>query len=153
MYRLGTDLAHFLITNRKSEQLPPVGLSELKPFEPRNLRSIGFIDPICAVGTSLDYCIECPAPMMETNIPYAPVLDGYWLYRRDELKRPTEPISLERKMVDPTGKDSDEILDVTDCAIVLPSDIDKLTCKTITTLEKLLEVEPGIKECLKEGTI
>jgi hypothetical protein len=154
MYRLSVDLARFLIENRRNEDLPRLELGEKKPFEPRNKQSIGFIDPICAVGTDLDYLLESPTPMVNIgDYKFPPVLDGFWLYKRGELKKPDEPLQVERRLIDPTGRNVSDIIDVTDCAIVLPSDIDKLTCKTITTLEKLLEIEPELRNCLKEGSV
>ena len=47
-----------------------------------------------------------------------------------------------------TAVDNEEQIDVSDCAIVLPNDIDKLVAPTISTMEQLIAKEPMLIDCL-----
>ena len=59
-----------------------------------------------------------------------------------------EPWEIERALIDPGADDYEEKMDVSDCAVILPSDIDKLVAPTISTMEQLIAKEPLIIDCL-----
>ncbi len=146
MYRLNEELAKNIISMIKSPELEASGNTA---FLPKHLNSIGIIDPICCAGSVFNYIIESPKPIIYQNIPFAPPsIDGYFLYRKEELQQVQEPWEINRVLVDPTATNPDEMIDVADAAIMLPSDVDKLTAQTITTLDQLIKKEPLIIDCL-----
>lgn len=146
MYRLSEDLAKQLLKQMKSPEFESSGNTA---FLPKNLNSIGIIDPICCIGTMFHYILECPKPLIYPDLPANQVnVNGYFLYRKDELKSLEEPFEISRHFVDPTTQDPQEVIDVHDAAIVIPSDIEKLTAETINTLDRLIDKEPLIIDCL-----
>jgi hypothetical protein len=149
MYRLAEEVAHKILKNIRSPELGPMDITQKNPFMPQNLNSIGIIDPYCCIGSDFHYMIELPLPYINPNLPNIAGLDGYWLYRREELLSPIEPFSVPRYLADPNVMDGEQTIDVTDCSIVIPDDIQKLTCLSIMTFEKLIEKEPLILDCLK----
>ncbi len=149
MYRLSDELAKEIIANMKSPELETSGNTA---FLPKHLNSIGIVDPICCVGSAFNYILESPKPLIYQNLPFSPVsVPGYFLYRKEELRDLIEPLEISRISIDPTADDPDEIVDISDVAIVLPSDIDKLTAQTLTSMEQLLRKEPSIIDCLNWG--
>lgn len=149
MYRLSEELAKKLITRMKSPEFESSGNTA---FLPKSQNSIGLIDPMCCIGSTFNYVLECPKPLIYPNLPFNPTgVNAYFLYKKEELKQLEEPWEISRVFVDPTARDPEEKIDVRDAAIVLPSDIEKLTIPVthhITTLEQLIEKEPLILDCL-----
>lgn len=148
MYRISEEVARKLIKNIKSPEIGPLDINQKNPFAPKNKHSIGFIDPYAAVGLDFDYILELGYPFINPNLPLLPVLSGYWLYRKDELTQPTEPFHVPKYLADPNVETVDDTMDVSDCSVILPSETDKLTCKSISTFERLIEMEPLILDCL-----
>jgi hypothetical protein len=148
MYRLSDDLAKLILQKMRIPKIHTEG--ERKDlYTPVDYRGIGVADPLCAVGTEFDYTLECPMPIIYPELPHIPAsVKGFFLYKRIELMQPMEPWLITRALIDPTTTDYEEKIDVRECSIILASDIDKLTCKTIGTLEKLIEVEPLIIDSL-----
>ncbi len=146
MYRVADELAKEIIDMIKTPELESVGNTA---FLPKNLNSVGIIDPICCVGSAFHYLIESPKPLIYQSIPFnPPSINGYFLYRKEELQPVTEPWEVNRVLIDPTAQNPDEMIDVSDSAITLPDDVEKLTAQTITTMEQLLKKEPLIIDCL-----
>lgn len=146
MYRISDELAKEIILKIKTPEFDSVGNTA---FLPKSPNSVGLIDPICCLGTMFHYLLESPRPIIFPGLPYNPAgINGYFLYRREELKPLNEPWEINRMLVDMTCNNPEEKLDVRDAAVVLPSDIEKLTAQTITTMEKLIEKEPLIIDCL-----
>lgn len=146
MYRLSEELAKIVLSMIRTPELESAGNTA---FLPRHLNSVGIIDPICCAGSTFHYILECPKPIIYHNMPFVPPsVDGYFLYRKEELQPVTEKWEINRVLVDPTATDPDEMLDVSDAAVVLPSDVDKLTAQTIKTMEQLIKKEPLIIDCL-----
>ncbi len=146
MYRLSDELAKVLISKIKSPELESSGNTA---FLPKSLNSVGIVDPICCIGSAFHYIIESPKPMIYQNLPFIPSsVQGYFLYRREELQELKEPFEIKRVFVDPTAQDPEEEIDVRDVSIVLPTDVDKLTAQTITNIEQLIKKEPLILDCL-----
>lgn len=146
MYRLSEELAKLIISKIKSPELEPGGNTA---FLPRHLNSIGIVDPICCAGSAFHYTIESPKPLIYQNIPFVPPsIDGYFLYRKEELQPLKEKWEINRVLVDPTATDPEEMIDVSDAAVMLPSDVDKLTAQTINTMDQLIKKEPLIIDCL-----
>ena len=148
MYRLSESLAKELLKKMKTPKIYTEG-DRRDLFTPVDYNGLGLIDPIAAVGTEFNYSIECPSPILYPNLPFQknPV-DGFYLYKRIELLQPMEPWPIVRSLVDPTAKDYEETIDCSDCAILLADPVSKLVAKTISTLEKLIEVCPDILDCI-----
>jgi hypothetical protein len=148
MFRLSEDVARKILRNVKSPEIGPMEITQADPFMPKSLNSIGFLDCYCAIGTDFRYILEFPYPFINVNLPPIPGLDGYWLYRREELMQPMESFSVPRYLADPNILTADDLLDVTDCSVVVPDDISKLTCKSLLTFEQLITNCPDILDCL-----
>lgn len=153
MYRLSEEVARKVLKNVRGPELGPMDITQPDPFCPKNLNSIGLIDPYCCIGTDFPYLLEFPYPYINPRLPNIKGLDGYWLYHRHELLTPTEPFSVPRYLADPNVKDGEQEIDVRDCSIIVPSEIDKLTCKHIMTFEKLIEYEPLLLDCLNKDLV
>jgi hypothetical protein len=148
MYRISDDLARILLKKMKTPKIYTDG-ERRDLFTPEDYNGIGIIDPIAAVGSEFNFSLECPVPVIYPELPYVPnAVDGFYLYRKIELLQPLEKWPITKALVDPTAKDYEEQIDVSDCSVIVGSAIDKLTCKTISTLEKLIEVEPMIIDSL-----
>lgn len=147
MYRLTKDIVSFLVSNARDPEFPTLKVDEKAPFTPKNLHSIGMLDPTCSMGADFDYIIESSVAVFAETDKHIGV-DGYWLYRREELTKPTEPVSIPAIAFDPNAKE-DDMLDVTDCCVVTPPMMDKLTATLIKTLKNLITIEPGLKLCLR----
>ena len=149
MYRLTDELAKLVMSKIKAPELESAGNTA---FLPRNLNSVGIIDPICCVGSAFHYILESPKPVIYQDLPFTPVgVQGYFLYRKEELSSPEEPFEINRVFIDPTAQDPEEVIDVRDVSIVLPSDIEKLTIPAthhLKTMEELIKYEPQIIDCL-----
>lgn len=146
MWRLSDSLAKELISKIKSPELESSGNTA---FLPKSLNSIGLIDPICCVGSTFQYVLESPKPIIYQNLPFIPSgIQGYFLYKKEELQELTEPWEISRVFVDPTAQDPEEKIDVRDAAIILPNDVEKLVAPTINTMEQLIKKEPMILDCL-----
>lgn len=146
MYRLSESLAREILLKIKSPEMESIGPDA---FTPKNLNSIGIADATCAIGTDFRYILEAPINIIYPELPYVPVgVKGWFLYRNSELSRPTEPWMVTKMLIDPNIADPEEQIDCAECSIVLPSDVEKLTCQTIGTMEKLIEKEPLILDCL-----
>jgi hypothetical protein len=147
MYRLSDDLAKLILQKMRIPKIHTEG--ERKDlFTPVDYRGIGVIDPICAVGTEFNFILESYIPIIYPELPHIPTLKGYFLYRKEELLRPMEKWLITRALIDPTVRDYTEQIDVSDCSVVLPSDTEKLTAKTVSSLERLIELCPDILDCL-----
>jgi|SRR5579864_1595929 len=150
MYRLSEEVARKILRNVKNPEIGPLDITQKDPFSPKNLNSIGFTDPYCCIGTDFPYILELPYPFINPRLPNIPGLDGYWLYKNYELVPPTEPFSVPRYLADPNMQDGEEQIDVTDCSIVIPDEVQKLTCLSLTTFESLIKYEPAILDCLQK---
>jgi len=151
MYRLSEEVVRKILKNVKSPEMSPMDVMEDNPFMPKNLHSVGWIDPYCCIGTDFDYILEVPYPFINPNLPPLETLDGYWLYRREELQPATDPFSVPRYLADPNISNADEMMDVTDCSIVIPEEWQKLGATSILTFEALIKNEPLILDCLQEN--
>jgi len=145
MYRLSPELAKEVMSRIKA---PEIESSGPNAFLPKNFSSVGIIDPIVAIGTDYFFVLECPIPVVYPELQYIPTLKGYFLYKKEELKRVEEPWEVQRLFLDPICTSVDERLDVREAAVMVASDVDKLTCQTISTIEKLIEKEPLIIDCI-----
>ena len=149
MYRLSEEVAQKILKSIKNPDIGELDINSNSVFLAKNKHSIGLIDPFASIGLDLDYILEVPYPMF-TNIQ-APekTLQGYWLYKRGELPTPEEPIEIPKALVDVNlPREAEELLDVSDCCVQVPSDIDKLTCPLVSSFEKLIEKEPLLLDCL-----
>lgn len=148
MFRLSEDLAKLLLKKMKTPKIYTEG-ERRDLFTPVDYNGIGVIDPIAAACTEFEYSLECPIPVLFPELPYQKnAVDGFYLYKRIELLQPMESFPIVRALIDPNAKDYEETIDCSDCAVILGTAIEKLTCKTISTLEKLIEVCPDIIDCL-----
>ena len=150
MYRLAEELARKLMKNNRSPEIGPIDINQKDPFAPKNTHSIGFMDPYAAIGLDFDFVLEFPYPFINPNLPPVNTLNGYWLYKKGELKRPEEPFDIPKYLADPNLQNAEELMDVSDCSVMLPSDVDKLSATSILTLEALIRVEPTILDCLNK---
>jgi hypothetical protein len=149
MYRLSNELAGIVISMIKPPEFESAGSAA---FLPKRLNSVGIIDPVCCAGSAFNYTIESPKPILYPNFPFTPSsIDGYFLYSREELQPVQEKWEINRVLVDPTATDPEELIDVSDSAVVLPSDIDKLTAQTLSSIDQLVKKEPMIVDCLDWG--
>lgn len=152
MYRLSEELATKVMSLSKNIDVPELSLeSEENPFKLRSTNSLGYIDPVCALGTECAYVLEVPYSfVVSATTTVKASLNGYWLYRREELEAVDDPnMTLPRHVLDPNVPAADqERVDISSCCVRLPSDIDKLTCPMLTTIEQLLAKEPALMDCL-----
>jgi hypothetical protein len=148
MYKITKELALYLIDNSKDLNIPDIDEKSETPFLIRNFNSIGAINPLLVTGMDCRYLVELDSS--EFGYPQATEVSGFWLYRRDELKKLSEPFEIPRAQVDRHFTDLEAVLDISDCVIELPSSIDKLTCTHVSSMERLLELEPGIKDCVEK---
>ncbi len=146
MYRLSEELAKIVLSMIKTPELESAGNTA---FLPRHLNSVGIVDPICCAGSAFHYILECPRPIIHQNMPFIPPsVDGYFLYRKEELQPVQEKWEINRVLVDPTATDPEEMIDVSDAAVVIPNDVEKLTAQTLKTMDQLIKKEPLIIDCL-----
>lgn len=146
MYRLSDELAKLILSKIKA---PEIESSGPDAFLPKSLNSVGIIDPTCAIGTQYHYLLETPVPIIFPDLSHIPPsVNGYFLYRKEELLQPMESWLIIEALINPLAKDYENQIDVSDCAVVLPSDTEKLTAKRISTIERLIELEPRISNCL-----
>lgn len=146
MYRITEELAHYLLDVSKSFDIPGIEKDTTRPFVIKNRQAIGSINPLLVFGSDALYLIESDEP--EAGLDGGTGVAGYWLYRNDELKSPDDTIEMPRSSVDRYATNPDEMIDVADCSIELPSPVEKLLCKKIESLERLLELEPELKDCI-----
>lgn len=146
MYRITEEIAHYLLDVSKSFDIPGIEKDTARPFVIKNRQAIGSINPLLVFGSDAMYLIESDEP--ESGLDGGTGVAGYWLYRNDELKIPDDTIEMPRSSVDRYTTNPDEIIDVADCSIELPSAVEKLLCKKIESLERLLELEPELKDCI-----
>jgi len=129
---------------------PDIETSGNAAFLPKNKNSLGLIDPICCYGTSFTYILESPKPLINPELPFIPAgVEGYFLYRKEELQPVNEPWEISRVFIDPNYEDPEEKIDVSDVSVIIASDIVKLTAPTLKTFEQLVAKEPLIVDCLK----
>ena len=146
MLRLTDSLARELMSKIKSPKIITKGD---RIFEYEDLKSIGVLDPHACVGSEFPFLIESPVPLFYPELPYRKnAVDGFFLYRKSELQVAPESWPIKRVLIDPLCTNYEEQIDVSACSVTLPSDINKLTCQTVSTLEKLIEKEPTIIDCL-----
>ena len=149
MYRLSDDLAKLVLEKMKPFELESSGNTA---FLPKDLNRLGLIDPICCVGSQFHYILESPKPIIYQDYPFIPTnIQGYFLYKKEELSPLNQVWEISKVFVDPTCIDPQELIDVSDSAIVLPSDVEKLVAPTISTMEQLIKKEPMILDCLNLG--
>lgn len=152
MYRIPVNLADYLIKNSRDPEIPGLNKDPINPFTPRNLCAVGYLDPFVSSGADYTYSVfaDLPYPETEKFPAYTPELQGYWLCKREELtqSKDTDQITVNKGIVDPTCIDKDEIIDITDCCIADVPAVDRLTCPMVNSLDRLLELEPGLKQCL-----
>ena len=140
MYKITSEIVKYLSDHTKVGDIPGVDEDIQKPFVPRNLHAIGFIDPYGATGTVFDYVVEVDHSVK--NMGYDPMIDGFWIYKRTDLKLPSEPVEIPRQAIDPNTKNPEEMFNITDCCVVPPSYIEKLTCRAVKSIQELLKLEP-----------
>lgn len=145
MYRITRDIALYLMDNSRDFKIPGIDKDKVNPFVIQNRDSIGSINAFMVVGSDSKFIVETDAP--EANAINSEV-SGFWLYKNSELKTPDDVIEMPRSSLDHYSTDLEEMLNVTDCVVELPSPIEKLTCPSVTTLERLFELEPELKNCL-----
>lgn len=146
MYRLSDALVAELMPKVKKVEVFNDGE---RAYTHASENSIGIIDPHAAIGTEFHYIIESPVPVLYPELPFVKMnVHGFFLYKHEELVPLDGAWTLKRSFVDPICANHEEDIDAGDCAIKLPSDIDKLTCKTISTMEQLIKHEPLILDCL-----
>ena|ERR1035438_8972492 len=146
MYRLSEALAKEVMSKIKTPEIESLGPNT---FLPKNLNSIGIADPICCVGASYHFLLESPVPIIYPELPFIPVgIQGYFLYKKEELLQPIEPWEVAECFVNPTCTDPEKRIDCREAAIILGSDIDKLVAPTISTMEQLVSKVPLILDCL-----
>lgn len=146
MYRLSESLAREIMLKIRT---PEIESSGPNAFLPKNLNSIGIADLTCAVGTDYFYTLEAPVNIIYPDLAgIPPTINGWFLYRKEELQRLDEPWNVSRVFIDPTCTDAQEQIDCREAAIQLSNDVDKLTCKTITDMGQLIKFCPAIIDCL-----
>lgn len=145
MYRLSKELAVELLKKSKNPQVITMGENA---FKFSNEKSIGIIDPICSLGTDSLYILESPVPILYPELPYTKTIDGYFLYRRNELVVPMDSWDIPRNLVDKSCTDPEEQIDVADCSVIIATDIDKLVKTPIKTMEQLFKLEPFLMDCV-----
>lgn len=151
MYRITYEIAELLLKNPQDPLVPGIIGDDKKPFVAKNKHSIGYLDPICVCGADYDYIVESDYPLTEGM--HEPGAEGFWLYKRDELKS-AQNVSVPRGLVEAYSLlDPEEPLDITDCCIETPSIVDKLTCLQVTSLSRLFEMEPNLKKCILKKNI
>jgi hypothetical protein len=150
MRKISFELLTYLMNNTNKPDMPPLKLNEPHPFTPRSYKAVGVIDPYMALGIDFDYVVESSKSLIND---ISPNLDtaSFWLYKRDELKAPSNPVLVPQYYLDPNVKEQDQMFDITDCCIELPSEIDKLTCPLVSSLDQLLKLEPNLADCLKSN--
>jgi hypothetical protein len=148
MFKISEEVCTYLLETSKDMQIPGLLEDDKTPYVPRNDNAIGTITPFMAMGTNCKYLIEIDtAKFNDPNIAYDS--KGFFLYRKEELLKIEGALELERKMIDHYSE-SEEKIDISDCAVQLPDASDKIHAMTVDTVEKLFEVLPDIKECLDE---
>ena len=148
MYKITSEIAKYLSNHTKSGNIPGVENDANNPFVPKNVQAIGYMDPYGAVGTMYDYIVEVDYSVKD--IGYEPMIDGFWLYKRSELKGPPESVEIPKAALDPAIKDFDEKFDITDCCVIPPPYVDKLICRQVRSIEELFKLEPNLKKCVRE---
>ena len=145
MYRLSPELAKEIMRRIK---VPEIESSGPNAFLPKNYKSCGIIDPICATGVDFDFVLESPVPILYPELPHIPTLNGYFLYKRGELLKVEEEWNIAEVFVNPTCTDPEKKIDVHEAAVQVASDVDKLVAPTISTMEQLISKCPLILDCL-----
>ena len=112
---------------------------------------IGYIGPYEWINGDADYFIyeDKKMPATERSEEHIPAVEGFWLCRKSELIHSQEPMEIRRMAVDPFCTDEEEMIDISSCVIEGFPAIDRLTCKQVATLPRLLELEPKLKQILK----
>lgn len=146
MYKLTEKLADFLVKNAKDAGLKT---DELNPYVPQTAHSIGVIDPFGCFGSDFDYSIEHDCEVNEGGIQHVPEVDGFWLYKREELKPFDGKFEIPQQVIDSNITDPHQMMDASDCVVQVAEFSEKLTCMKIDNFQKLLEKEPGLRKCLK----
>ena len=143
MSRITEDIFQHLVNNTKSPDIPGLQKDVHSPFTPRNKYSIGFIDRIVAYNTDALYMIEVDGDMK-----------GFFLYRNGELKSPDNKMEIPKAHLDPHTTDMEAMIDVADCSIELPDQIQKLTeAIRVKTLGELFAKEPDLDLCINKKEI
>src|SRR5271157_3133551 len=114
MYRLSESLAKEIMAKIKT---PEIESSGPNAFLPKNFNGLGVIDPIAAVNTDCFYSIESPIPIIYPELPYVPTLNGYFLYKREELLKVEEEWPIAEVFVNPVCTDPEKKIDVHEAAI------------------------------------
>ena len=149
MYKISEQVFAYLLNSSKDMKMPGLVNDQIKPFVAQNDDAIGNITPYLVIGSNCKFLIEFDASQFDkdSDIELKPKSKGYYLYRQEELNMPDDEVLIERKMVDSYSQ-SEEKVDLTDCSIELPSELDKTHAMSILTIEELFELLPDIKECL-----
>lgn len=145
MYRITREIAHYLLETSKDFHIPGLSKETDKPFVIGNQNSIGSINPFLVVASDAKFIVETDAPEVDAGTSEVP---GFWLYKQNELKAPDDLIEMPRASLDHYSTNPEEQLNITDCIIELPSPIDKLTCLSVSSIERLFSLEPDLKGCL-----
>jgi hypothetical protein len=150
MYRITFEIGELLLNYSKDSNIPGIKGDSEKPFVPRNHYAIGYIDPFISTGADLKYAVvsDYAVPASENYSSYEPEVAGIWLCKNSELKTPPEPFKINRTLIDSKCKDPEEEIEISDCCILDISVVDRLTCPFITSIQRLLELEPDLQKCL-----
>ena len=146
MYRLTEELAKFIMARIK---VPEIESSGPNAFLPKNTKSVGILDPICATGVDFDFILESPVPILYPDLPYLPCgVQGYFLYKKNELRPVEEPWEIAECFVNPSCTDPEKRIDVREAAVQVASDVDKLVAPTVTSIGQLIKFCPLIIDAL-----
>jgi len=146
MFRLSESLAKEIMSKIRA---PEIESSGPNVFLPKNLNSVGIIDSMVACGVDYHFVLECPNNVLYPELPVLGTdVQGYFLYRNEELQKVEDEWSVQRVFIDPTCTNAEEKIDVREAAIQLPNGIEKLTCKTINDMGQLIKFCPTIIDCI-----
>ena len=146
MYKISEQICAYLMDSSKDMNVPGLVTDQLKPYIAQNEKAIGVINPFLVLGSHCDFIIELdPSKFKDPNIKH--ISKGFYLYRREELPTPDDDVLVERNKIDMYSKSEDKV-DITDCAIELPEERDKVRAPMIVSLNILFNLLPEIKECL-----
>ena len=146
MYKITEKICAYLMDSSYDMKVPGLIADQEKPYVAQNDNAIGMINPFLVVGSNCKFIVELDISKFE-DPRLTPQPKGFFLYRREELDRPDDEVLVDRKAID-RYSESEEKVDLTDCAIELPEDSDKERASQIESLESLFTLIPEIKECL-----
>lgn len=153
MLRITETMADYLLATRRGAQIPGLVKDELKPFVQRNTHTIGFISPAFVSESDSRFLVELSIPPVESmeeaeQIAEDPSKRSWWLFKREELQAPTEPFEVKRHLIDKYFSDEETMINISDCALVIPTEESRATTSMVDSLEFLFQMFPDLKDCL-----